>query len=411
MSSLYAQTARAGTIPDDGTSFPFAPFEELERQLEKLLPTLRIAVVFGGDKSVEGAVLNPTLNPRSWKSYEAVAQDIADALKRIGFRHVDLVPDDMTLVNCFRLKGYHLAWLNTGGVQGFNPMSHAPAMLELMGIPYVGHDPFTVGTLDNKHAFKRDLQCLGIPTAPFMTWHLARGPFRPKVNSRFLRIFKDHWGAFIVKPVSGRASLNVLFVENEADLPDAVAQVYEATENHVLIEAYLEGREYCIAVSGPVVARDGHVTQNSGPFIFSATERVFEPGEKIVTSMDVKPITSDRIRLLDPVKEELEIAELSELARTVYLDFNLESIVRLDVRADSSGRLSILEANPKPDLKRPTSVVTSIVCAGLLAHGMSYDDLILSLLGNRLHFLLVHRRRMIGRIAALLDDRSAARQI
>lgn len=389
---------------DGGMSFTQAPMEDLERQIEQLMPQLRIAVVFGGDKSVDGAVLNPTLNPRSWKSYEAVAQDIADALKRIGFRHVDLIPDDMNLGECFRREGYHLGWLNTAGVQGFNPMSHTPAILEMLGVPYVGHDPLTVGTLDNKHAFKRDLQCLGVATAPFMTWHLARGPFRPKVNSRFLRIFKDHFGPYIVKPVSGRASLNVLFVENEANLADAVAEVYEATENHVLIEAYLEGREYCVAVSGPVVVRGGRITQHGGPFIFSATERVFEPGEKIVTSMDIKPITSDRIRLLDPVNEDIEMAELNELARMVYLDFNLESIVRLDVRADSEGKLSILEANPKPDLKKPTGDVTSIVCAGLESHGMSYDDLIFSLLANRLNYLLTYRRRMIEPICALLDD-------
>ena len=61
------------------------------------------------------------------------------------------------------------AWLNTGGVQGYNSTAHAPAMLELFGVPYVGHDPLTVGTLDNKHVFKRDLVCLGLPTAPFIT--------------------------------------------------------------------------------------------------------------------------------------------------------------------------------------------------------------------------------------------------
>ena len=63
-----------------------------------------------------------------------------------------------------------------GGVQGYNSTSHAPAMLEMLGMPYVGHDPLNATTLDNKHAFKREAVCAGLPTAPFMTWHMSRGP-------------------------------------------------------------------------------------------------------------------------------------------------------------------------------------------------------------------------------------------
>ena len=58
----------------------------LKEQIERLLDRMRIAVIFGGDKSIPGAVINQAGNPRSWKSYEAVAQDIADALSRLGFR-------------------------------------------------------------------------------------------------------------------------------------------------------------------------------------------------------------------------------------------------------------------------------------------------------------------------------------
>ena len=154
---------------------------QLEAQIDRLRDRMRIAVIYGGDKSKHGAVIHRTLNPRSWKSYQAVAQDIADSLQHIGFRHVIVVPDDMHLGENLRRQGTHLAWLNTGGVQGYNPMAHAAAMLEMLGIPYVGHDPLTAGTLDNKHVFKRELLHLGIPTAPFVTWHMARGPFRPSL--------------------------------------------------------------------------------------------------------------------------------------------------------------------------------------------------------------------------------------
>jgi D-alanine-D-alanine ligase len=377
--------------------------EQLQEQIERLCTRLRLAVIFGGDKSADGAVIYPTFNPRSWKSYQLVAQDIAEALKRIGFRHVSLVPDDMHLSEYLRREGVHMAWLNTGGVQGFNPMSHAPAMLEMLGIPYIGHDPLTVGALDNKHVFKRELMHFGISTAPFMTWHLARGPFRPKVNSRFVRTFKDHWGPFVVKPVSGRASQHVHFVEDETALPDAVAEVCAATENHVLIEAYLPGREFCIAVCGPVVAKNGQLTRRSEPFAFSAIERVLQPNERIFTSMDVRPINGKRFRVLDPIADANEMGQLREIARQVFVETSLESIIRLDVRADADGNMHVLEANPKPDLKAPTTEVTSLVCAGFAAEEMSYDDLILSLIADRVDLLFRHRRGTVTHLLELLE--------
>ncbi|MFQ5775318.1 MAG: D-alanyl-alanine synthetase [Kiloniellaceae bacterium] len=377
--------------------------DELEEQIDRLRARMRIAVIYGGDKSVEGAVIHRTLNPRSWRSYQAVAEDIAESLNRLGFRHVILVPDDMRLGEVLLREGIHLAWLNTGGVQGYNPMSHAPAMLEMLGIPYIGHDSLIAGTLDNKHVFKQELMYLGVPTAPFVTWHPARGSFRPKVNSRFLQTFKDHWGPYIVKPVSGRASLHVHFVEEEAELPDAVAKVYRATENHVLIEAYLPGREFCVAVGGLVVAKARKLVRLSEPFVFAGVERRLAPGEKIFTSMDVRPITSERVRLLDPDADAAALEQLHELARKVCIEMNLESLIRLDLRADAEGKLHVLEANPKPDLKKPTEQATSLVCAALPDLGMDYDDLILSMLGDRLDLLFSQRRGTVTHLTALLE--------
>ena len=377
--------------------------QDLEAQMQRLRERLRIAVIYGGDKSNEGAVIHQTANPRSWKSYQSVAQDIADALQGLGFRHTILVPDDMRLGEVLRRDGTHLAWLNTGGVQGYNPMCHASAMLEMLGIPYVGHDPLTVGRLDNKHTLKHELLYLDIPTAPFITWHLSRGPFRPNVNSRFIQTFKNHWGPFVVKPVSGRASLHVHLVETQNDLTDAVAEVYQATGNHVLIETYLPGREFCVAVHGLVVAQDGKLLRRSDPFTFATIERVLGPDEPIFTSMDVQPITMERVHVLDLASEASELAQLQELGRRIFVELNLECLVRLDVRRDSHGNLNVLEVNPKPDLKKPRDKEISLVCADLARHGMSYDDLILSMIADRLDLLFSQRRGTVIHLAELME--------
>jgi D-alanine-D-alanine ligase len=381
---------------------------ELENRIERLLDRLKLAVVFGGDKFAPGGVVYQCHNTRSWKSYEAVAHDIAASLARIGFRNVQVFPDDMALGDRLRRNEIQMAWLNTGGVQGYNPAAHAPAMLEMFGVPYIGHDPLNATTLDNKHAFKREAMCAGLQTAPFVTWHMARGPFLPEINSRFQRAFGDHQGPFIVKPVSGRASLNVHFVEDRRLLSDAVADVYRATENVVLVEKYLAGREFCIAVAGPVTARQGCLQRGSEPFTFGALERVLTSDEMIFTSMDVKPITDDRFRGLNAPEDADLKRRLQQIACEVFLEFNLGALIRIDLRADQEGNLYILEANPKPDLKHTSEGVTSLVAAGLPEVGMTYDDLILSLFADRMDFLFRHRSDSVQHILGLLESTSVA---
>jgi D-alanine-D-alanine ligase len=376
-------------------------FSLLPQYLEVLFAKLRIAVVFGGDCALPGSVIYKTHNPRSWKSYEVVAREIAKALAEIGFQQVFVLPDDMKLPEQLKQKNIHLVWLNTGGVQGYNPVCHTPALLEMLGMPYVGHNPLNSSTLDNKHAFKRELQSVGVKTAPFMIWHPSQGILQPNLHQRFGIAFGEYQGPFVVKPVSGRASLHVHFVDKIEGLSQAVSEVHRATHNTALIEKYLPGREFCVAVCGYVNYAKGSFYKHTKPFAFSTVERVLEPEERIFTSMDKKAITAARGRLIGSEEPEVK-QELIELARKIYWEFSLKSLVRIDVRSDADGSLYVLEANPKPDLKHPGENVTSLVALGLAEYGMSYNDLIFSLLADRLDYLLTQHIEIIPHIVDLL---------
>jgi D-alanine-D-alanine ligase len=383
----------------------YAELPALEHRIERLKSSMHLAVIFGGDKSAPGSVVYQSHNTRSWKSYEAVAVDIAAALRRLGFRHVEVMPEDMRLGDRLRQRGIHMAWLNTGGVQGHNPVTHAPSMLEMMGVPYVGHDPLAATMLDNKHAFKRAAAFTGLPTPRFMVSQRPRG-CAAEFERNFQRAFGDYCGPFVVKPVSGRASLHVHVVPDAASLRDAADEVHEVTQNAVLIEQYLSGREVCIAVSGPIIAPNGRLARGTEPTAFSAIERVLMPSEQIFTSMDKRPITPDRTKLLDRQRDAKLLADMGRLARQTYLDFDLGSVIRLDLRADDRGDLFILEANPKPDLKAPGGGVTSLICAGLSEIGLDYDNLILSLLADRLDLLFTRRPDMVRHLSELAETRT-----
>jgi D-alanine-D-alanine ligase len=209
---------------------------------------------------------------------------------------------------------------------------------------------------------------------------------------------------FVVKPVSGRASLHVHHVEHPRDVAEVAHEVAKATGNHVLIEKFLPGSEYCVAVCGPVIARGGKLERLSGPFSFAAIQRVLANDEFVFTSMDVRPITSQQIRVLSHEADGAVIASLEKLADDLFRRFPLNALVRLDLRADKDGRLFVLEANPKPDLKMPDAAATSLVCAGLERHGMSYDDLVLSLFANRMATLLDGSDPAGGEIVRLIEN-------
>ncbi len=117
----------------------------------------------------------------------------------------------------------------------------------------------------------------------------------------------------------------------------------------------------------------------------------------------MRPITTRRVNILDPADDADIIHRLNNMAYQIFQEANLETLIRLDLRMDEHGQLYVLEANPKPDLKAPTAENTSLVCTTLESCGMSYEDLILSLLAERLDLYLSQRRGSITTLAELLQ--------
>ena len=360
--------------------------------LQRARDGLKIAVVYAGDKNDPNTVIERQLNSRDWKSYRLVAEDIANALEEEGFSDVVVLPEDRHLGEAISRSNIDLVWLNSGGVQGLNPMAHAPALLEMLGVPYIGHNPLAASLLDNKHVFKSMCIAASLPTARSVVINPWVEGCKPIETDNFGSAFQGFSGPFVIKPVSGRASKNVYFVDSKMEVGHAVEKVWKETGHLCLIEEYLPGNEFAISVMGSRVRQDGEFVTHNEPFAFSAVQRHFQPHEKIFTSMDEKPITYDRIRLLDLSRDAELISRMEHLARQVFALFTLSSLVRLDLRESCNGELQLLEANPKPDLKRSSEHVASITCAGLAQQGMSYADLIVSILADRITELLKTRK-------------------
>lgn len=375
--------------------------DQLPQIIEALLPSLNIAVIYSGDHRRDGAVLNRTYHPRFWKSYRKVAEHIQTTLMDLGFRNVFLLSDDMNLQQALIEKNIHLAWLNTGGVQGRNAMSHTPGLLEMLGVPYIGHSPHNYAVLDQKVSLKRLARSFGLATPDFMVWDPVYHS-QPDVFLKSLRETLSETGGFVVKPVTGRASQYTHVIERTQDLLDAIHGIHQQTNNQVLIEKYLPGREFCVSGAPPFMHQNGAFHHLSQPFTFSYVERLFRNGERIFTSIDKVALDHSRATLLDEEKEADLISKLSGICQFVFREMGLKYLIRLDLRVDDKGVLNILEINPKPDLKRPENGKFSLVAMGLEKQGLTYDDLILGLLGSFLDFSLTHRPVSVPGILQIL---------
>ncbi len=373
-------------------------------QLEWIRNNLKIAVIHGGDKSQTQSYIFENLSPRSTKTYAPVAHDIANALRESGFDSVEVLAEDIHLAKQLESKKIDLVITNSGGLQGFDAMCHLPSTLEMLGVPYVGHSPMTAGILDNKHLFKHEIKAAGLPTAPFITIGIDED-FDSESNQQALDDISSNFPhGFVVKPVSGRASIHVYPVFDRADLKAVVSKVKNATNNIVMIEPFLPGREFVVAVAGEYIFKNGELTQSTTPLAFSITERILEADEPIFTSMDVKPITQDR---LVAVNEPALRAQLADIGQKIYRQLGLQTLVRVDLRMDEVGNLYVLETNPKPDLKRPEGSKVSLVCHDLAREGMNYSDLIQSLVFNRLSFLKSKRPMALKHCFNLQFDQMA----
>lgn len=348
----------------------------IQNCLELLKTRGRIAVICAAEPEPGKTVLFKSKQYRHWKSYREVGLEIADSLTRSGFRHVDIIDEDIHLLEKLTHSKTNLAWINSAGVQGRDSVSHAAAMCELSGISYLGHSPLTSALMDNKAAFKSWLRGNGLPTAPFIVCH----PRQHRTITREQRDYQTEFsrfydGPFIVKPVHGRGSRNVHFADNLNAVNSLVQEVYRATGGSALVEKFLPGREYTVAGSY------GALFEQS-PFAFGHSERMISGDEKIFTSMDIAPINSNRITPLRNAADSLVVNSLSILLREIYTQLALNYFVRLDVRADEDGAIGVLEMNHKPDLKFPSDRHFGILMNGAQALGISPDDMILSAIAD-----------------------------
>ncbi len=239
---------------------------------------------------------------------------------------------------------------------------HFAALMELMGLPYTGSPPLSLGLCRDKGKTKSILRQYGVPTPDFIV--VRDGRFATE-NLSF---------PLFVKPAAEDGSLGIddsSVVGDEDSLRRKVNLLLDSY-SEVMIEAYVPGRELNVAILGTSPERVLPVSEID----FSG----LPDGCPAICGYEAK-WNGDDIRCRETVPlcpAPLEVGDLERLERlslTVYRALGLRDYARIDWRLSQERGLQFLEANPNPDISPSSGFMRSLGAAG-----MDYPDFLSFLL-------------------------------
>jgi hypothetical protein len=141
-----------------------------------------------------------------------------------------------------------------------------------------------------------------------------------------------------VKPADSGDSLGIderSLVRNKEDLHTRCADLL-AEFNKILIEEYVDGREFTVLIAGDETSEDGVLALT--PFEF-----VFGPEDNFKTYR--MKVTEHHTNNNVPVTDSGLSQRLKDMATKIFRGFEAESYARIDIRANQAGELFFLEIN------------------------------------------------------------------
>jgi D-alanine-D-alanine ligase len=225
--------------------------------------------------------------------------------------------------------------------------------LELLQIPFTGNPSRSLSLCQDKFCTKSVLAAHGLPVP--QGWVVEKGDPIPT----------DLAFPLIVKPNEQDASLGIYpqsVVEDRASLAKRVEFVSERYGGPVLVESFIDGREFNVAVLDgretralPVSEIEFRDLPAGMPRILGYHAKWQEDHELYQRTVPVCPAA---------VSSETAGA-LQRTALAAYRALKLKGYARVDFRMDAAGKIHILEVNPNPDASRDSGIARALKAAGI----------------------------------------------
>jgi D-alanine-D-alanine ligase len=332
---------------------------------------MHIALAFNMRRDSACAQENPWPSPSvppaddlyaEWDDFDTINAVRAALASRY---RISLVEADTTAFERFKNLKPDLVFNIAEGLLGASREAQIPAVLDMLGIPYTGSDPVTLGNCLDKRRTKEILSYHRVPTARFA---LAESLGDIPARLRF---------PMIVKPILEGSSKGVTdraLVSDRKELIRQVEWALAAYRQPVLIEEFLPGREFTVALigNGPQL-RMLPMVEIDFAALPAGVNPIYSYEAKWVWDREERPLQIFACPApIDPVLYNA----IETICKKAFHVMGCRDWCRIDVRLDAGGRPNIIELNPLPGvLPRPEQ--NSCFSKAARAAGLSYDELIL----------------------------------
>ena len=324
---------------------------------------MRVGLTYNLKKDVKDGLTN------DWDAEWDTEETIDAVRSALSSQHdVILLEADENVVENLKGSKPDIVFNIAEGRDGPNRESHVPAMLEMLEIPYTGSDPMTLSLCLDKGRAKEILSFYKVSTPRFQVVSSISGQIKLK---KF---------PLIVKPLhegSSKGVKNDALIFSPSELKKKVEKIIVQYHQPALIEEYLNGREFTVAVMG----------NNGDTRVLPIVEIKFDNLPK-----DINPIYSYEAKWIwDNSKNPIDIFQcpadigdglrdnIEDAALKAYKSLRCRDWCRIDIRLDSDNEPNILELNPLPGVL-PKPEDNSCFPKAARTAGMSYNEMILSVL-------------------------------
>jgi D-alanine-D-alanine ligase len=306
------------------------------------------------------------------------SEETISALKaalRVGGHDVVSLEADESIVEQLKAVNPQIVFNVAEGMRGESRESHVPAICEMLGLPYTGSGPLTLSVCLNKALAKKILIYHHICTPSFQVFHSP-----DEVLDSDLRF------PLIVKLLHEGSSVGLSdnsVVDDKVALRCQVEYLLQTYHQPVLVEEFIEGREFTIGVLG-----------NEKPKVLPIVEVVFgkprgivlfTPDDPVIRLIqrergnDVQLPRADH-RAVCPAEVCEELAQkIAQTALKAFIALECRDWCRMELRLGPDGKLYVLELNPIAGIDPSYWLPRAAGVAGL-----SYADLVNEILGYAL---------------------------
>ncbi len=228
------------------------------------------------------------------------------------------------------------------------------------GIVYTGSNESAHKLEKDKSLAKKQVLSAGLNTAAY---------FVSEQNYPLLEVANTLKFPLFVKPTDrgGGLGINSLsVVRNFSQLQAKVLSIAEKHGSDSLIEEYLDGREFSVAI----MRKQGTDNYFAMPLELIAPEDEF--GSRLLSESVKSQDTETFTEILDLALKE----KLATFAKEIFTALNARDYGRIDIRLDSEGEPQFLEANLIPSL---LEFYGNFPKACMLNENIDYESMVLSI--------------------------------